>query len=308
MISIIVPIYNSEKYLDECLQSILNQTFDDYEVICVDDGSTDKSLSICQKFANADTRFKLIGQENGGVSAARNRAIKEAKGEYICFVDSDDIIGQEYLSSLFQGIQGYDISVIGYTRTIGSLNRNQTNSIVLKSTDYIKLIIDEKITHPQIVCMLYKSSIIRDCSLSFYVGCVRNEDAEFYIKYLANTSSAHICDYVGYYYRDNSDSAVHKFNEKSLTFIEADRRISAYLSNKSIYPVNNYIMSSSVQYFVFKTARQKNQEIYNLVHERYEVRNEMKKMLHFPRFSRKIVSLCYLLLGKHFFYRLVSMA
>ena len=92
MISIIVPVYNSEKYLDECLRSIQKQSYSNFEVICVNDGSPDNSADICQRFVDKDKRFRLINQENGGVSSARNRALKEAKGEYVCFVDSDDVI------------------------------------------------------------------------------------------------------------------------------------------------------------------------------------------------------------------------
>lgn len=91
-ISVIVPVYNTEKYLDECLNSVENQTLKDIEIICVNDGSTDKSLEILNNHAGKDSRIKVISQENGGVSSARNAGIESSSGSYILFIDSDDFI------------------------------------------------------------------------------------------------------------------------------------------------------------------------------------------------------------------------
>ena len=92
IISVIVPVYNTEKYLDECIQSILSQTFADFELLLVDDGSTDGSGNICDKYAIQDERIKVFHQENRGVTAARKLGVKYSNGNYICFVDSDDKI------------------------------------------------------------------------------------------------------------------------------------------------------------------------------------------------------------------------
>ena len=92
MISIIVPVYNVEEYLEECLESICKQTYTDIEVVLVNDGSTDGSKEICEKYCRQDSRFKLINQENQGQSAARNNGVSFSTGEYITFVDSDDVI------------------------------------------------------------------------------------------------------------------------------------------------------------------------------------------------------------------------
>ncbi|MBQ7815737.1 MAG: glycosyltransferase, partial [Oscillospiraceae bacterium] len=100
MISVIVPVYNTEKFLDKCIESISKQTFDDFEIILVDDGSTDKSGQICDTWAHKDNRVKVIHKQNAGVSAARNNGIAAAKGEYIAFVDSDDTVSPDYLRLL----------------------------------------------------------------------------------------------------------------------------------------------------------------------------------------------------------------
>ena len=99
-LSVIVPVYNTEKYLRECLDSILAQAFTDFEFILVNDGSTDKSGDICDAYGQVDSRVRVIHQENGGVTAARKRGVEVAEGEYISFIDSDDWIEPDMLLSL----------------------------------------------------------------------------------------------------------------------------------------------------------------------------------------------------------------
>lgn len=114
--SIIIPVYNAEISLNRCLYSVLSQTFDDFEVIVIDDGSQDKSHEIYKAFAKQDARVKYIYQKNKGVSSARNRGLETAKGDYICFVDSDDFISSTYLETLHKVITEnlYDVVFFGY--------------------------------------------------------------------------------------------------------------------------------------------------------------------------------------------------
>ncbi|MGP2571063.1 glycosyltransferase family 2 protein [Ornithobacterium rhinotracheale] len=116
MISVIVPIYNSDRYLRQCLESIQNQTFQDFEVILINDGSSDNSQSICEEFTTNDDRFKLINQENKGLSEARNIGLQQASRDYICFVDSDDWLELDMLELLHSDItkENADISCCGY--------------------------------------------------------------------------------------------------------------------------------------------------------------------------------------------------
>ena len=99
-ISIIVPVYNAEQYLRRCIDSILNQSFTDFELILIDDGSKDKSSDICDEYAAKDSRIKVYHKENGGVSSARNLGLDNANGEWIAFVDSDDFIKEDYLKHM----------------------------------------------------------------------------------------------------------------------------------------------------------------------------------------------------------------
>lgn len=306
MISVIIPIYNAEAYISECLQSVGNQSYKDFEVICVNDGSPDNSADICQRFVDKDKRFRLINQENGGVSSARNRALKEAKGEYVCFVDSDDVIEPHFLEHLIELAKDGAFAVCSYSRVLSELTSNASKITEYKTNDFIRCILYESIEHPNICMMLFKNSIIQMKHLDFTLGCVRNEDTEFYMKYLVNEKKVRVSDYKGYYYRDNENSAAHKFNIRALTFIEADARISKFLVENNVIGNDNHIVPASVQYFVYQTARQGNKELYDYIHEHYDVKSMMKKMTSFPRLARKGVAYCYILLGRTLFYQLIS--
>ena len=111
-ISVIIPIYNVEKYLDECIKSICNQTFTNFEIIAINDGSTDSSLSIIEMYASKDSRIRIINQRNEGVSAARNKGLKEARGTYILFIDSDDYILPNTLSYLWECAQETNAEIV----------------------------------------------------------------------------------------------------------------------------------------------------------------------------------------------------
>ena len=110
-ISVIIPVYKVEKYLKKCLESVRNQTFTDWDCILVDDGSPDGSGSICDEFAREDSRFRVIHRQNGGQSAARNDGLKVCRGKYISFVDSDDVLYENYLSRLLELLVSHDADV-----------------------------------------------------------------------------------------------------------------------------------------------------------------------------------------------------
>ena len=115
LISIIIPAYNVEKYLEDCLASLLRQNFKDFEAIIVNDGSTDSTELIANIFQSKDTRFKVINQKNSGLSAARNTGIQAAKGDYICFIDSDDWVDDNFLQSHYDAITAYDADITAST-------------------------------------------------------------------------------------------------------------------------------------------------------------------------------------------------
>ena len=111
LISIIIPVYNVEKYLRKCLDSIINQTYKKLEIILIDDGSTDNSGKICEEYAKKDDRIIVIHKENAGVSSARNRGIELANGKYIGFIDSDDWIEENMYETLYQNLLQFDVDI-----------------------------------------------------------------------------------------------------------------------------------------------------------------------------------------------------
>lgn len=117
-ISVIIPVYNAEKYIEPCVQSILKQSFQEFELLLIDDGATDKSGEICDTLAETDSRITVFHNDNGGAAAARNYGVQKAKGEYIAFVDSDDTVNENYLEYLYQMAleNGADISVCGFRK------------------------------------------------------------------------------------------------------------------------------------------------------------------------------------------------
>lgn len=150
LISVIIPVYNTAEYLDKCLESISNQTYENLELIVVDDGSTDDSPRICDEWAGKDKRFNIIHQKNAGQSAARNKGIDVAKGDYLAFVDSDDYVSEDYMLKLYETLQqnDADISVCAYyehkdgqTRVLGpvdnySMDRNMALEKLVENKEF----------------------------------------------------------------------------------------------------------------------------------------------------------------------------
>lgn len=132
MISVIIPVYNVEKYLRRCVNSVLNQTYSNLEIILVDDGSTDNSGAICDELSNEDNRIIVIHQKNAGLSMARNRALDISKGEYIVFVDSDDFIDEEMYESMLKKMQFYDADMVmcSYTKWLEDEKRSVQSNVV----------------------------------------------------------------------------------------------------------------------------------------------------------------------------------
>lgn len=136
LISVIVPVYNVEKYVGKCLNSITNQSYKNLEIIVVDDGSTDHSSSICKDYAKKDKRIKIVRQKNGGLASARNTGLKNTKSGYITFVDSDDWIEKNYISTLYNGISenNADISIVRFFVDYANVACNESTGAKLKLT------------------------------------------------------------------------------------------------------------------------------------------------------------------------------
>ena len=165
LISVIVPVYNVADYLEQCLDSILNQTYKEFEVILVDDGSTDTSYSICDEYVKRDSRFHLFRQENKGLSAARNAGLELCKGGYVTFVDSDDFVSPEYLQGMIENLKqaDADIAICEHYRLENGtfyFQKHDSNDIeIISSRDAFKRI--HQVNYAVAWGKLFKSSLFR---------------------------------------------------------------------------------------------------------------------------------------------------
>ena len=244
MVSVIVPIYNVEEYLEECLESIRNQTYTNIEVILVNDGSTDGSIEICERFCQQDNRFKLVTQENQGLSAARNRGVKESIGEYIMFVDSDDVVKENIVEVLFFYMNSdVDIVECQITRCKDKLVENKPTSIMFKgeSTEAILKSIEFKEVKFCAFTKLYRRELVE--KVPFLEGYIY-EDVYTGMNYLKYIRKMVAVDLKGYYYRVRPNSIMTKsFNEKNLDIFPIGKKlIESFDDNEYLLPYIGYFI------------------------------------------------------------------
>lgn len=202
VVSIIVPVYNVEKYLKKCVKSIINQTYKKLEIILVDDGSPDRSGTICDCLAEKDRRIRVIHKENGGVSTARNAGIEVATGEYICFVDSDDWLPSNAIEILISRIKkDYSDFCMGDVMHVGirdsSLWKLKDACIEIENINEI-VSFGYALKAPW--AKLFRSEIIKKTRLSFLPGIAYGEDTIFVWSYLSYCNRISIIDSVVYFY------------------------------------------------------------------------------------------------------------
>ena len=244
MISIIVPVYNVEEYLEECLESIRQQTYTDIEVILVNDGSTDSSKEICERFCQADSRFRLINQENQGQSVARNRGVKESVGQFIMFVDIDDVINTNVLEVLLPYMKtDVDIVECRMTRKKEEFFLNKTSTIVFEgnSKEAILNCIAFKEVKYCAFKKLYRREIVE--KIPFLEGYIY-EDVFTGINYLKHIRKIVVIDYIGYYYRVRANSTMTKsFNEKDLDIFKVGNQlIDSFKDDENMLPYIGYFL------------------------------------------------------------------
>ena len=244
IISVIVPIYNVEEYLEECLESIRQQTFTEIEVILVNDGSTDGSRQICERYCEKDNRFKLINQENQGQSVARNRGVKESIGQFIMFVDSDDVIKENIVEVLFSYMkEDVDIVECGMTRDKEEFFLNKIPTIVFEgnSKEAILNCIEFRAVKFCAFTKLYRREIVE--KISFLEGYIY-EDVFTGINYLNHIRKTIVIDYIGYYYRVRPNSTMTKsFNEKNLNIFPIGKKlIESFDDNEYLLPYIGYFI------------------------------------------------------------------
>ena len=217
LISVVVPIYNSERYLSECIESIVRQTYPNLELLLINDGSTDSSDLICQKFLKVDRRIKYIKIKNSGISNARNLGLLNANGNYVAFVDADDILAKNYFEILINNMSGYDLIQCRYTNKFDSLKKQTDYFLTFNQVESIDSILDTSINlsiNGYVWGKLFDLRNIKRMKIYFDVNLDVCEDLEFVVKYLLFTNNVKSLDYYGYYYRINPTSITNDINKK----------------------------------------------------------------------------------------------
>ena len=250
LISVIIPVYKVEKYLEKCVDSVINQTYDNLEIILVDDGSPDNCPKMCDEYAKKDKRIKVIHKENGGVGSARNKGIEKSTGEYITFVDSDDWLEKNFIQEMLFIINKYKVDYVtcGYYRVYENkkeiINGN-LEEIVIDSKEYVNKLLNVQNGYGFVHMKLIKKTKISN--LRFEEKLVVGEDALFNIQLCKNIEKIVIYNKPLYNYYFNTNSVVRKYNNeycnnylKSMIYMSEYIRKN-YKSENVIQNLYNYI-------------------------------------------------------------------
>lgn len=238
MISIVIPVHNVENYLYQCLKSIDNQTFRNFEIIIVDDGSTDKSLQIATNFKNnSSSTVYIIHQKNLGVSIARNAGILYSHGNYICFIDADDIVSNNYLLIMYKQIIFFksDLCICNSLsfNKINEINIRKHKSYNFHSLNKIQML--NKLLYDNfkvgIWCLLIKKTLLN--SLKFAENYKYSEDAEMVWKLVAKSNKIVIINSILYFNRIRSGSAMSRVNDERVDGYRLFKMLGAYIKKES---------------------------------------------------------------------------
>lgn len=241
LISVIIPVYNAEIWLREALDSLKEQTYATFEAIMVCDGSTDRSADICREFSESDSRFKLIVMPNGGVSAARNRGVADSSGEWICFLDADDLLPSDSLSVLLAASEETNTRIAVGTYIRGNrmkqdmrLNRNKIPRLeVVSSDDAIAIGLYQRRILNSPCGVIFHRSLFNDAEpLLFRTG--RYEDLDFFYRAFERTDRICLTDECVYFYRDNPASFINTWSRARLDALDVTDRIVAHMDSRSV--------------------------------------------------------------------------
>lgn len=259
LVSIIVPVYNSQQTLAKCVESLLNQDYTNIEIILVDDGSKDDSLSICKIYETKDHRVKVVTQKNSGVSSARNNGIKNSNGEWICFVDSDDYVDISYISdfglddingSLTLYLQGYQHNyennkeVVFVHEDCGAYDLKREADVLFETTNFVN--------QGTVCSKLYNRNVITNNSIEFNKRMRLNEDNCFFWDYVSKIEKVVIKETCGYHYMHAEGinySKSHK-NYKEYIFIMQENKEKLNHLYNTFAVQHNFYYSKNYNQFV----------------------------------------------------------
>ncbi len=301
-ISIIIPVFNTSAYLNKCLDSIICQTYRLFEVIIINDGSTDNSLEICEKYKKSDIRIKIISQPNGGISNALNNGISAASGDWLCFVDSDDWIDVNALEGLVNKIKKFpDVDLIrSFCRFVHGNKVKEQDSVPEKDRVYnpIDFIAADKVggfTHSLFV----KRKIVTDNQLKFDTELKIKADMVFNWKCVLNSHCVLLSNFVYYNYLIRNDSIIQTLDKDKITdHLKAPELISDYAKS-----INEIVVRKAVKRYLFRGLESYIMSCKNYLYKHPKIDfNYRKKMINFISHQRiklnqmsvKLFAICFI--------------
>lgn len=286
-VSIIIPIYNAERYLKECLDSIAKQHYKNFEVILINDGSLDKSQTICEERCMNDRRFKLVNQKNSGVSVARNNGIKNSKGDIILFVDADDELVDNALEIIVNNINDNDLLVFAYFKKYKNCQQLMINPKSTSKSTYSvnemgdSVIIDNTIGG-YVFNKVFRKEIINDNHLFFDSSIHYCEDLMFVIQYLKCCTRVSYIPKALYLYRMRKSSVTYNFiNAKNVSILAAYENLIQKQTNETPL-VNSLKFNYIMNYYKLKKVIP---EGFNV---NYKLLNEEKQIIKSANLNGKI--------------------
>ena len=281
-VSVIVPVFNSSQYIGATLDSIINQDFDGFEIIVVDDGSADNSLDIInEKLNSINIPNTIIHQENQGVSSARNKGIEVSNGDYLVFVDADDYITPNHLSELYNGKT--DFSLIQIVKEDGnSVSKPHVYSqSIISTNEFIEMELKMQITF-NFVQLMYKADIIKSNSIKFPSDYVYGEDTYFALSALSYGDKIAISNEATYHYIQHPSSAIRTSEFRRFDIVEIFEKLADFYRKQGFDDLANLIITSRIPKAIFGNM---NYFFYN-GYDFNEVINKMKELDLFDKLSK----------------------
>lgn len=248
-LSIIIPIYKAEQTISKCLESILNQTYNDYELLLVIDGSPDNSLEICEKYLQNDSRIRIFQKKNGGVSSARNVGLKHAKGEWVFFIDADDWLEKNCLSEICKATINGNVDIVQF-----GTNRIRNNIVEISIPSEKPMYFrnhdefdDLKCYRGELWNYIFRLQIINSYFFRFSENLKYAEDQEFIFKYFSRINAGMVIPYTAYNYYLNENSAVSvRFSPELLNhnLVAVQNALKYYIDNKIF--VSKFVRNQSI--------------------------------------------------------------
>lgn len=306
LISAIIPVYNGGKYISNILQCLQKQTLQDFEVIFVNDGSKDNSKNLLENYCQQhDDQYRVITQENKGVSAARNNGIKHAKGEYICFIDVDDSIHEYYFELLHRALDN-NSKAVAFCNTASQhelINENNLSIDKYTSEEALEKYLYREIT-PGIWGMIIPKQILEDNDISFKEGFKYSEDMHMVWKVFNYAQNINHLELPLYIYNENDGSAMTKIDKSRMDSIYLMKDIESFFKeyNPNFYPLyKKYGVARASWSLLWQVAHYTKYSGFNKFLQLYDFKNDLKKLLDFK--DKKVSMLSFLfLLSNHFYY------